>query len=130
MEDIFCPQCRLAQPTAHAFCVRCGSALPSHLLGDSRRVKTARYFPGIKVSEGDPEGAFLRVTCYLKDQLFETPEGSVKIPGRHVRFSVWFDNEVRCVMSIPESEARDLAAFVGEELGRADTRLVEPGAAV
>ena len=127
MEQIYCPECRLRQPADHRFCVRCGSSLPSNLLkqGPAKRV---RFFAGIKVSEGDPEGAFLRVTCYLKDQLFESPEGSVKIPGRHVRFSVWVDNEVRCVMSIPESEARDLATFVTEELGRADTRLVEPGA--
>ncbi len=124
MQDIFCPQCRLSQPAAHTFCVRCGAALPAHLLGDEDRVKAARYFPGIKVSDGDPEGAFLRVTCYLKEQVFESAEGSVKIPGRHVRFSVWVGNEARCVMSIPESEARDLAAFVTQELGRPEAQML------
>ncbi|MDQ4145146.1 MAG: hypothetical protein M3198_15685 [Actinomycetota bacterium] len=127
MQDIFCPQCRLSQPAAHAFCVRCGGSLPAHLLEDSGRVKAARYFPGVKVSDGDPEGAFLRVTCYLKEQVFESPEGSVTIPGRHVRFSVWVGNEARCVMSIPESEARDLAAFVTDELGRAGSAVFQSG---
>lgn len=101
--------------------------MPAHLLEDSGRVKAARYFPGVKVSDGDPEGAFLRVTCYLKEQVFESPEGSVTIPGRHVRFSVWVGNEARCVMSIPESEARDLAAFVTDELGRAGSAVFQSG---
>lgn len=123
MQDIFCPQCRLAQPSHHLYCVRCGAGLPSHLLGEEDRVKAIRYFPGIKVGEGDPEGAFLRVTCYLKEQVFRSEEGTVTIPGRHVRFSFWVGSEARCVMSIPESEARDLAAFVTEELGRSDGEL-------
>lgn len=133
MEDIFCPQCRLAQPTGHVYCVRCGTSLPSHLLDaeeDGGRVKAVRYFPGIRVSDGDPEGAFLRVTCYLREQLFRSPEGTVKIPGRHVRFSFWLGNEAKCVMSIPESEARDLAAFVVDELGRSDVELAEPSESV
>ena len=125
MQDIYCPQCRLSQPSGHLYCVRCGASLPSHLLGDDGRTKAVRYFPGIRVSEGDPEGAFLRVTCYLKEQLFRSAEGTVKIPGRHVRFSFWVGNEARCVMSIPESEARDLAAFVVEQLGRSDKELAE-----
>ena len=123
MQDIFCPQCRLAQPGHHLYCLRCGEALPSHLLADHARVKSTRYFPGVRVGEGDPEGAFLRVTCYLKEQVFRSDEGTVTIPGRHVRFSFWVGNEARCVMSIPESEARDLAGFVTEELGRSDREL-------
>lgn len=127
MQDIFCPQCRLAQPTTHAFCVRCGSVLPSQLLAGEERTKTARFFAGIKVSDGDPEGAFLRVTCYRKEQVFESPEGSVRIPGRHVRFSVWVGSEARCVMSIPESEARDLASFVSQQLGPSPDRTMDAG---
>lgn len=116
--NLFCPQCRLEQPAGHTFCVRCGAELPSHLLeAPSKRV---RYFAGIKIGEDDPEGAFLRVSCYLKEQIFSTPEGSVRIPGHHVRFSMWIGDEARCVLSIPESEARDLAAFIAEELGRFD----------
>ena len=80
--------------------------------------KRVRFFAGVRVSEGDPEGAFLRVSCYLKEQVFESPEGSVKIPGHHVRFSIWEGREARSVISIPESEARELAQFISHELGR------------
>jgi hypothetical protein len=67
--------------------------------------KKALFFAGVKVTEGDPEGTFLRVSCY-KDG-----------PGSHARFSVWIDDEARCVISIPESEALDLARFIEQELG-------------
>src|SRR5688572_11668043 len=108
---IFCPSCRLEQPTAHSFCVRCGTLLPRELLHDLPP-KTTRLFAGVKIAPNDVENAFLRVSCYLKEQIFESDEGSVTIPGRHVRFSVWVGDGARCVISIPESEARDLAAFM------------------
>lgn len=123
MPSIFCPECRLSQPTKHLYCVACGTGLPTHLLEPRTGAKSARLFPGIKVSEGDPEGAFLRVSCYLKEQEFRSKEGSVTIPGRHVRFSVWVEDEARCVMSIPESEAHALASFISSELGRPDYEL-------
>lgn len=119
MEQIFCPACRLRQPTEHYFCVRCGHALPAHLL-HGPPVKRARFFAGVKVSEGDPANAFLRVSCYLKEQTFSTPEGSVVIPGHHVRFSIWDDDRAQCVLSIPETEARELARFIEEELSNLD----------
>lgn len=59
--------------------------------------KTARFFAGLQVDEADPEDAFLRVTRY----------GST-----HVRFSVWVGDRARCVVSIPEAEARELVAFL------------------
>ncbi len=62
--------------------------------------KTARFFAGLRVDDADPEDAFLRVTRY----------GST-----HVRFSVWVGDRARCVISIPESEARELAAFLVTE---------------
>ena len=111
MDAIFCPSCRLRQPVSHSFCARCGSALPVHLMEDDK-AKEARFFAGIKVAPNDPEHAFLRVSCYRKDQTFESPSGSVRIPGHHVRFSIWVEDEARCVLSIPESEARDMARFV------------------
>lgn len=123
MSNIYCPQCRLSQPTDHAYCVSCGTDLPAYLLQGPSRAKSVRLFPGIKVGEGDPEGAFLRVSCYLKEQVFSSPEGSVTIPGRHVRFSVWVGDEARCVMSVPESEALSMAAFISSELGRSDREL-------
>jgi hypothetical protein len=119
MEQIFCPACRLRQPAEHDYCVRCGHALPSHLLHQAP-VKRARFFAGVKVSEGDPANAFLRVSCYLKEQTFTTPEGSVVIPGHHVRFSIWSGERALCVLSIPETEARDLARFIDEELSNLD----------
>jgi hypothetical protein len=128
MSDIFCPQCGLQQPAHHHFCVACGCSLPSHLLA-ANSPKRVRFFAGVKVSDDDPEGAFLRVSCYLKEQMFESDEGSVTIPGHHVRFSVWVGSEARCVMSIPETEARALADFITQELGHLerDDGLIENG---
>lgn len=119
MSAIFCPSCRLEQPTDHAYCVRCGTALPVDLLDAS--VKSARFFAGLRVDGNDPENAFLRVTSYRKTQVVDAPEGSVEVAGRHVRFSVWVEDRARCVISIPESEARELAGFLA-----AETRSVQP----
>jgi hypothetical protein len=116
MSTMYCPQCGLEQPVAHRFCLTCGVRLPKELL--PAPPKASRWFAGIKVGEGDPEGAYLRVSCYRDDQVFEAPEGKVRIPGHHVRFSVWSGEEARCVVSITESEARDLAAFVEQNVGR------------
>jgi hypothetical protein len=115
MNDIFCPQCRLHQPGAHVFCVRCGTELPSHLL-QAASPKRVRFFPGVRVADKDPEGAWLRVSCYLQEQRFSSSEGEVTIPAHHVRFSIWVENEALCALSIPETEARGLAAFITEEL--------------
>ena len=118
MASMFCPQCRLEQPRDHVYCIRCSASLPGYLLDDEAPSKRMRFFAGLRITDADPEGAFLRVSCYLKEQTFNTPEGSVKIPGNHVRFSVWVGSEARSVISIPESEARELAAFITEELRR------------
>ncbi|MDQ3985136.1 MAG: hypothetical protein M3280_01370 [Actinomycetota bacterium] len=128
MQNIYCPQCRLHQPVDHLFCPRCGASLPSELVREpGGRSKAARYFAGIKVDDDDSEGAFLKVSCYLKEQTFEGPEGAVTIPGNHVRFSLWVGDSARCAMSIPETEARDLAAFIEQELGRLNGRIVARG---
>jgi len=113
--QLFCPQCRLEQPRSHAYCLRCGHELPRELLAPESAKRT-RFFAGVKVGEGDPDHAFLRVSCYLKQQLFESAEGSVTIPGHHVRFSVWVGDEARCVLSLPETEAVSLASFIRDEL--------------
>ena len=115
MSEIFCPSCRLEQPVEHTYCVRCGATLPVSLLR-TQPPKSARFFAGVRVDGDDPENAFLRVTSYRRDQVIEAPEGSVEIAGNHVRFSVWVDDRARCVISIPESEARELVAFLGTEL--------------
>ena len=113
--SIYCPSCRLEQPLAHTFCVRCGTALPAELLAPDP-VKSARFFAGVRVDGADPENAFLRVTSYRRSDVIEAPEGSVEIAGSHVRFSVWVDDRARCVISIPESEARELVAFLAAEV--------------
>lgn len=111
MEELFCPKCRLQQPVDHRWCIACGEALPSHLITE-RSQKVARFFAGIKVGDDDPENGYLRVSCYNLEQRIESPEGSVTIPGSHVRVSMWVDNEARCVMSLPSSEAREMATFI------------------
>ncbi|MDQ3952844.1 MAG: hypothetical protein M3279_07790 [Actinomycetota bacterium] len=77
--------------------------------------KTARFFAGLRVDDDDPENAFLRVTSYRDSEVLDAPEGSVEVPANHVRFSVWVGDRARCVVSIPESEARELAAFLASE---------------
>ncbi len=77
--------------------------------------KTARFFAGLRVDDDDPENAFLRVTSYREAEVIDAPEGSVEVPANHVRFSVWVGDRARCVVSIPESEARELAAFLTAE---------------
>jgi hypothetical protein len=126
MTDIHCPHCSLRQPLNHAYCIRCGGRIPGHLLGPTP-AKRSRSFAGIRVSEGDPTGAFLRASCYLKEQTWETEDGEVVIPGSHVRFSVWVDDEAKCVISIPHSEAKDLARFISDELNRLDGDLRKEG---
>ena len=116
MSTMYCPHCGLEQPVNHVFCLTCGTRLPKELL--PAPPKSSKWFAGVKVGEGDTEGAYLRVSCYREDQVFESVEGEVTIPGHHVRFSVWSDKEAKCVVSIPESEARELASFVEENVGR------------
>jgi hypothetical protein len=113
MTEIYCPQCRQHQPSVHRYCFRCGESLP---FNPTAAPKRTRFFAGIKIAPDDPEGGFLRVSCYLREQRFEAPEGSVTIPGHHVRFSFWVDSSAKCVLSIPETEARELARFITEEL--------------
>lgn len=126
MDNIFCPMCRLHQPTEHAFCVSCGAALPSHLVTGPSKV--ARFFAGIKIGNDDVESGYLRVSCYRKDHRIDTPEGSVRMDGAHVRVSMWVDNEARCVMSLPESEAREMATFVLGQVGRLEPTMELPPA--
>ena len=116
---MFCPWCRLEQPRAHRFCARCGFTLPAHLLGEEipdRRSKTFRFFAGVKVDPGDPENAYLRVSSYRRNRIFTTPEGSVTVPGHHVRFSIWVGNTAVCVLSLPETEAKDLRDYLNHEV--------------
>jgi hypothetical protein len=111
--EIFCPDCRFKQPSEHKFCFSCGRLLPRHL-AQVTPSKLARFFAGVKVDQADPENAYLRVSCYRREQTFDSPEGSVVIPGSHLRFSIWVNDEAKCVLSVPETEARDLSRFIEE----------------
>jgi hypothetical protein len=91
--------------------------------------KVSMFFPGVKIHEADADDAFLRVSCYLRRE--EEPLGPERAGddavGRHVRFSIW-DGErpqAKCVLSIPEPEARELASFLLSELD--DDRRVRRG---
>lgn len=123
MDGIFCPNCRLQQPVEHRWCVACGEGLPSHLIAE-RAQKVARFFAGIKVGDDDPENGYLRVSCYNRDHTIESPEGSVSMPGSHVRVSMWIEDHAACVMSLPSSEAREMAAFILNQAG-SDRELVQ-----
>lgn len=101
----------------HTYCVRCGTRLPTHLLREPP-LKKARFFPAVKVDPRDPDNAFLRASCYLREQRIESDEGEVVVSGRHVRFSVWSHDSARCVVSLSEAEARELARFIMGELDR------------
>lgn len=111
---MFCPTCRLEQPTSHTYCVRCGAELPVDLLTTPR--KSARFFAGIKVREDDPSSGFLRVTHYRDSEELHGGSDVVEVATEHVRFSVWVDDRAQCVISLPASEARELVRFLGTEL--------------
>ncbi|MFP5298825.1 MAG: hypothetical protein ACLGHL_07555 [Actinomycetota bacterium] len=115
MSDIFCPRCRLQQPTAHTYCARCGTKLPVALVAP--KPKSARFFAGVKVAEQDPEHGYLRVTHYRGTERLENGDRGLEVPSEHVRFSVWIGDRASCVISLPVSEARELMAFLDEELG-------------
>ena len=123
MTEVFCPECRFKQPGDHKFCYRCGREMPRHLAHSSPS-KSARFFAGVRVDRADPENAFLRVSCYRRDQTFESPEGSVVIPGNHVRFSIWVNDQAKCVLSLPETEARDLSRFIDEGMRKLEAESV------
>ena len=129
MKDLYCPQCGLRQPRSHSYCLRCGIPIPGAML-EGGPPKTALMFAGIRVAEDDVEGAFLRVSCYRKEQVFESEEGSVTVPGHHVRFSVWSDGEARCVISLPETEAADMVRFLATHMGTGSLSNGETGVEV
>ena len=115
MDNLFCPECGLKQPISHLYCLKCGTRLPAELL-TSRPPKAVHWFAGTKVAEDDPDPGFLRVSCYLRDQELASPEGTIRVPGHHVRFSVWAGDSARCAISLSDSEAIELAGFLEKQL--------------
>jgi hypothetical protein len=108
---MFCPRCGVRQPEDHRFCVGCGALLPRELPAD-RRPKVSRWFFGIPVVPTDPPWSMLRVSRYLEEFEITSPEGSVRVPSHHVRFSIWKDDRAVATVSIPDDEARELAGFL------------------
>ncbi len=125
MASIFCPSCRLEQPRTHRFCIRCGCVLPTQMLAEDHG-KRARWFVGVPVVPADPTPGYLRVSTYRAEQTVTTEDGSALVPLRHVRFSVWDGERARCVLSLPDAEAIELATFIAEEMAVPDERLASP----
>jgi hypothetical protein len=109
---MYCPNCGLRQPERHRFCVSCGSSLPTELLAASRSPKVTQLFAGIPTHPLDPAESVLRVSRYSEDIVFESEEGSVTIPGHHVRFSVWTAERPESAISLSDHESDRLARFL------------------
>jgi hypothetical protein len=118
MAMMFCPKCGLEQPREHTFCVSCGVRLPSDLLR-GRRPKVSQWFWSVPVGAGDPPQGALRVSCYLEELEVSAPEGTVRIPAEHVRFSIWVEDQAVCALSITFDEAHRLVEFLRSWLPQA-----------
>jgi hypothetical protein len=108
---MFCPSCGLEQPETHRHCVACGTLLPIELLRPAAPKMTA-LFAGIPTHASDPPEPVLRVSRYLDDVEVDTADGSVRIPGHHVRLSIWVIDRPVCAISLPDTEADRLATFL------------------
>jgi len=91
--------------------VSCGTRLPRELL-HAPGPKVSRWFFTLPVAPEDPPHAALRVSRYLEEIELRSPEGSVRVPSNHVRFSVWIEDRAVCAVSIPDDEAEELAEFL------------------
>jgi hypothetical protein len=74
--------------------------------------KVTRLFRSIPVGPADDPDAMLRVTRYVEEVQIQTEDGSVVIPNHHVRLSIWHGDKASSVISIPDSEAEELARFL------------------
>jgi hypothetical protein len=108
---MFCPSCGFQQPDLHHFCVSCGHALPAELVS-RKRPKVTQLFAGFPTHPADSPDSVLRVSRYVDDVVFESAEGSVTIPGHHVRFSMWVTERPECAISLSDDEASRLALFL------------------
>jgi zinc ribbon protein len=108
---MFCPSCGSEQPDDHRFCLFCGARMPLELLRP-RGPKQTDLFLGIPTHPADPPEPVLRVSRYLDDIEVESVEGSVVIPGHHVRFSIWIVDRPVCAMSLTDDEAERLGRFL------------------
>jgi hypothetical protein len=98
---VYCPECGLRQPETHRYCVTCGTRLPLELTSE-QLPKVTQMFLGIPTHPSDPPAPVLRVSHYLNDIEFPSPEGTVRVTGHHARFS----------MSLSEEETARLGRFL------------------
>jgi hypothetical protein len=108
--DMYCPECGLHQPITHRYCVACGTRLPLELAEELPKV--TQMFLGIPTHPSDTPAPALRVSHYLRDIEISSPEGSVRIPGDHARFSIWPDDRPVCAMSLSDDETKRLGRFL------------------
>jgi hypothetical protein len=108
---MFCPRCGLRQPGDHRFCASCGTRLPRELLR-RRGPKVTRWFRSIPIVATDAPDMLLRVSRYIDEFEIQTPEGSVRVPNHHVRFSIWQGDAAQCALSLPDDEAESLGDFL------------------
>jgi len=108
---MFCPMCGTERSDDHRFCAACGGRLPVELF-EHRDAKRTNLFLGIPTHPADPPEPVLRVTRYREDVEFESVEGSVVVPGHHVRFSIWIVDRPVCAMSLSDAEAERLGQFL------------------
>ena len=101
----------MRQPDRHHFCVACGRALPGYLLAEGSP-KVTDLFLGFPAHPSDPPDPLLRVSRYLEDQEFSTPDGETRLVAQHVRFSIWIVDRPVCAMSLGDEEARRLGWFL------------------
>jgi hypothetical protein len=108
---MFCPTCGSEQSNDHRFCAFCGGRLPLELF-ERRRPKQTNLFLGIPTHPDDAPEPVLRVSRYREEVEIETVDGSVVIPGHHVRLSIWIVDRPVCAMSLSDDEAERLAQFL------------------
>jgi hypothetical protein len=119
---VYCPECGLDQPDRHRFCAACGTRLPLELTPE-HDPKVTQMFLGIPTHPTDPPAPALRASHYLRDIEFTSAEGTVRIPGAHVRISIWPDDRPVCAMSLSDEEAARLGRFL---LSAAPQDVIEP----
>jgi hypothetical protein len=108
---MFCPWCGYERSNDYRFCVSCGGRLPVERLWRSGRKQT-NLFLGIPTHPDDAPEPVLRVSRYVDEVKVESIDGSVIIPGHHVRISIWLVDRPVCAMSLSEEEADRLGQFL------------------
>jgi hypothetical protein len=108
---MFCPTCGSEQANDHRFCAFCGGRMPVELFA-RRGPKQTSLFLGVPTHPDDAPEPILRVSRYLDEVEIETGDGSVVIPGHHVRLSIWVVDRPVCAMSLSDDEAERLAQFL------------------